>query len=202
MGRSAFDPKTGILYVNSNEMPWILNMVDISERGHTQRGQRIYNQYCATCHGLNREGNTQQNFPALTALPKRCRRQRRRRLVEEGKGFMPSFRFLPDSEKNKPLSGFSSEWCQSRTMRKWKLEFLTPTPATTVFCRSRRISCGQATVGDAQCDRLEFGIHSMDSATRRVSRTYQRGIPQTGTENYGGPVVTAGGLLFIAANEG
>jgi len=29
----------------------------------------------------------------------------------------------------------------------------------------------------------------------------KRGIPQTGTENYGGPVVTAGGLLFIAATK-
>ena len=28
-----------------------------------------------------------------------------------------------------------------------------------------------------------------------------RGLPQTGTENYGGPVVTAGGLLFIAATK-
>ena len=28
-----------------------------------------------------------------------------------------------------------------------------------------------------------------------------KGIPQTGTENYGGPVITAGGLLFIAATK-
>nr|MCU0352911.1 PQQ-binding-like beta-propeller repeat protein [Cytophagales bacterium] len=28
-----------------------------------------------------------------------------------------------------------------------------------------------------------------------------KGIPLTGTENYGGPVVTAGGLLFIAATK-
>ena len=27
-----------------------------------------------------------------------------------------------------------------------------------------------------------------------------KGIPQTGTENYGGPVVTAGGLIFIGAS--
>src|SRR5690606_10715450 len=26
-----------------------------------------------------------------------------------------------------------------------------------------------------------------------------RGVPPTGTENYGGPVVTAGGLIFIGA---
>ena len=29
----------------------------------------------------------------------------------------------------------------------------------------------------------------------------ERGIPQTGTENYGGPVVTAGGLVFIGATK-
>ncbi|HEX2100827.1 MAG TPA: pyrroloquinoline quinone-dependent dehydrogenase, partial [Candidatus Synoicihabitans sp.] len=28
-----------------------------------------------------------------------------------------------------------------------------------------------------------------------------RGVPPTGTENYGGPVITAGGLLFIAATQ-
>jgi quinoprotein glucose dehydrogenase len=29
----------------------------------------------------------------------------------------------------------------------------------------------------------------------------QKGRPATGTENYGGPVVTAGGLIFIAATK-
>jgi quinoprotein glucose dehydrogenase len=29
----------------------------------------------------------------------------------------------------------------------------------------------------------------------------KKGIPETGRENYGGPVTTAGGLLFIAASE-
>jgi quinoprotein glucose dehydrogenase len=29
----------------------------------------------------------------------------------------------------------------------------------------------------------------------------KRGIPKTGTENYGGPVATAGGLIFIAASK-
>jgi len=29
----------------------------------------------------------------------------------------------------------------------------------------------------------------------------KRGVPKTGTENYGGPAVTAGGLLFIGATK-
>ena len=28
-----------------------------------------------------------------------------------------------------------------------------------------------------------------------------QGIPLTGTENYGGPIVTAGGIIFIAASK-
>jgi quinoprotein glucose dehydrogenase len=28
-----------------------------------------------------------------------------------------------------------------------------------------------------------------------------QGVPPTGTENYGGPIVTAGGVLFIAATK-
>ncbi len=28
-----------------------------------------------------------------------------------------------------------------------------------------------------------------------------RGVPPTGTENYGGPIVTAGGVIFIAASK-
>jgi quinoprotein glucose dehydrogenase len=29
----------------------------------------------------------------------------------------------------------------------------------------------------------------------------KKGIPRTGTENYGGPIVTAGGVLFIGATK-
>ena len=34
-----------------------------------------------------------------------------------------------------------------------------------------------------------------------VPELTKRGIPITGTENYGGPVVTAGGLIFIGATN-
>ena len=33
------------------------------------------------------------------------------------------------------------------------------------------------------------------------SELMAKGIPQTGTENYGGPVVTAGGVIFIGASK-
>jgi quinoprotein glucose dehydrogenase len=110
-------------------MPWILTMVDISESRHAQKGQRIYNQYCATCHGLNREGDPQQTFPGLMGLPKKMSKMEATRLVEEGKGFMPSFRFLSDSEQQ-AVVGFLFGAVSERTMRKWKYPY---PQATTAF---------------------------------------------------------------------
>jgi quinoprotein glucose dehydrogenase len=41
----------------------------------------------------------------------------------------------------------------------------------------------------------------MDSAIGGIQGIDKAGIPITGTENYGGPVVTAGGLIFIGASS-
>ena len=199
-GGSAFDPKTGVLYVNSNEMPWILNMVDISERGHTQRGQRIYNQYCATCHGLNREGNSQQNFPGLTTLPKKMSRTDAIRLVEEGKGFMPSFRFLPDSEKQ-ALVGFLFGVVSDADDEKVEAGIPYTHTGYNRFLDSEGYPAVKPPWGTLNAIDLNSGSITWTVPLGEFPELTRRGIPQTGTENYGGPVVTAGGLLFIAATK-
>ena len=43
-GGAAFDPETGLLYVNSNEQPWIIRMV-------THDTKSLYKNNCASCHG-------------------------------------------------------------------------------------------------------------------------------------------------------
>jgi quinoprotein glucose dehydrogenase len=199
-GGSAFDPKTGILYVNSNEMPWILNMVDISERGHTQRGQRIYNQYCATCHGLNREGNSQQNFPGLAALPNKMSRIEATRLVEEGKGFMPSFRFLSDSEKQ-ALVGFLFGAVSEPEDEKVEAGIPFTHTGYNRFLDPDGYPAVKPPWGTLNAIDLNSGSITWTVPLGEVPELTRRGIPQTGTENYGGPVVTAGGLLFIAATK-
>jgi quinoprotein glucose dehydrogenase len=46
---------------------------------------------------------------------------------------------------------------------------------------------------------LNTGEHVWKTTLGEYEEFKAKGIPPTGTENYGGPVVTAGGLLFIAA---
>ena len=51
-GGPAFDPATGLLYVNSNEMPWLLKMVPRNDKS-------LYGSNCATCHGDSLKANDQ-----------------------------------------------------------------------------------------------------------------------------------------------
>ena len=199
-GGAAFDPKTGVLYVNSNEMPWILTMVDNSADGHTQKGQRIYNQYCATCHGLNREADPQKTFPSLIGLPKKMSKTEAMRLVEEGKGFMPSFRFLSDSEKQAVvgfLFGTVSEPDDA------KVEAGIPFTHTGYnrFLDPDGYPAVKPPWGTLNAIDLNSGAITWTVPLGEFPELTKRGIPQTGTENYGGPVVTAGGVLFIAATK-
>ena len=46
---------------------------------------------------------------------------------------------------------------------------------------------------------LNTGEHVWKTTLGEYPELKEKGVPPTGTENYGGPVVTAGGLLFIAA---
>jgi len=77
-GGPSYDPKTGLLYINANEMPWVLTMKDVDNNikkseTNMQAGQRLYNSTCMACHGMNREGSG--NFPTLLAVNKKYNEQ-------------------------------------------------------------------------------------------------------------------------------
>src|SRR5688500_4346260 len=72
-GGPGVDPTTGILYVNANEMPWILEMWDADEseqlENYGQAGLRLYKQHCMSCHGSNRKGGG--TYPSLLDISKK-----------------------------------------------------------------------------------------------------------------------------------
>ena len=96
-GGSGYDPITGLLYVNSNEMAWILTMVELNP-DDAATGSGLYARYCAGCHGVNLEGNTDQSSPSLQDLQSRSTREDVIDQITRGQGFMPSFGFLDSSE--------------------------------------------------------------------------------------------------------
>ncbi len=85
-GGAAFDPETGLLYVNSNEQPWIIRMV-------TQDTKSLYQNNCAGCHGPDRKG-APPTFPSLVNIGERRTRAELTSIIREGTGRMPGFSHL------------------------------------------------------------------------------------------------------------
>ena len=78
-GGGAVDP-SGTYYVNVNEIPWIVQMVETRRADGTPlpRGERDYLIHCAACHGMDRKGIPAAGFPlaarrASTPLARRDR---------------------------------------------------------------------------------------------------------------------------------
>ncbi len=199
-GGAGVDPDSGILYVNANEMPWILTMIDSADGASADRGQRIYRQHCATCHGLNREGDPEQVFPKLTGLDQRMTRAETARVIELGKGFMPSFRFLSSSEQDAVVD-FLFGRSSSSSAEKIELDVPYTHTGYNRFFDPEGYPAVKPPWGTLNAIDLNQGTILWTVPLGEFPELTKRGIAQTGTENYGGPVVTAGGLIFIGATK-
>ncbi len=208
-GGAGVDPEAGVLYVNSNEMPWILTMVEARTRGELplSSGEQIYRQICAACHGLNREGDPARAFPTLAGVEKKMNKAAIIALLENGKGVMPSVAFLSTAQKEAVAGYVLGEKPAVEDGR-------TPTEEADAIGRSPYGHTGynrfldpkgypavKPPWGTLNAIDLNTGEYNWQVPLGELPELTAQGIPPTGTENYGGPVVTAGGLIFIAASK-
>ncbi|UCF38991.1 MAG: c-type cytochrome, partial [Acidobacteriota bacterium] len=205
-GGAAFDPETGVLYVNSNEMPWILTMVDIEQEKSQMRslGAETYSVNCGVCHGPDRKGDSQNTYPPLTGLSQRYTASDLMAVVENGKGFMPGFAFIPDAEK-KALVGFllDSEEASAggEAEEDGSPRSLYSHTGYNRFLDPEGYPAVEPPWGTLNAIDLNSGRYRWKRTLGEFKELTESGIPPTGTENYGGGVVTRGGLLFIAATK-
>jgi quinoprotein glucose dehydrogenase len=201
-GGSAFDPETRLFYVNANEMPWILEMRELPPPGELPLGARTYAQHCAVCHGAARRGDPQKQSPPLVGIETRQTRAETLALVAKGKGVMPAFAFLTRAEQDAVTSHTRSErepddasGEAARAGRPYTHlgynRFLDPEGYPAV----------SPPWGTLNAIGLDAGELRWSVPLGEIEELTRRGIPPTGTENYGGPIVTAGGLVFIAATK-
>ncbi|MEM1093072.1 MAG: PQQ-binding-like beta-propeller repeat protein [Bacteroidota bacterium] len=199
-GGAAIDPATGLLYVNSNEMPWILTMVDLTKAN--SRGEMVYQRNCAACHRPDRSGIEGSNFPSLLDLEERRDQPYVTALLETGRGFMPSFAHLSVSDVD-ALLGYLYEDTTASTTGSYTQHSGSPYGHTGYnrFFDQDGYPAIKPPWGQLNAIDLNNGTIRWQVPLGEFPELTAQGIPKTGTENYGGPVVTAGGLIFIAASK-
>ena len=199
-GGSAADPN-GILYVNVNEMPWFYQLVPTKQPDGKplSSGELLYRANCASCHGMDRMGDEAGGFPALHDVGQRLNRDIVMQFINYGSGRMPSFKQLSDNQKQAIADYLFGK--ETPASRRVTAENIPP----YVFRGFQRwlddegYPAIKPPWGTLNAVDLNTGTIKWTVPLGEYEALTQRGIPVTGTENYGGPVVTASGLIFIGA---
>lgn len=196
---AAVDPATNVLYVGSSEMPWLGALVQKQTGGSA--GARIYDGQCAVCHGVNRAGSPPA-FPSLLKLHDRLSEEEVIERIRNGKGRMPSFPNLvgPDLQALLSYLEMSDQTPQASTTPEagnQKREY--------VFSGYRKFTDpdGYPAIsppwGTLNAIDLKTGKLLWKIPLGEYPELAAKGMKNTGSELYGGPIVTAGGVLFIGA---
>jgi quinoprotein glucose dehydrogenase len=187
------------MYLNSNRL---IGMVTVYRNDERERdpalppsaGEKLFQQMCAGCHGPSRGGIGMA--PSLVGLRHRMNDDEVAALLKTGRGPMPP---AP------PMTAV-----QRRDLLDFLMRRNQPPPAhgatgPTYFANGWNFIKDQ----DGYPGRIPpWGLlNCMDMNTGKIlwrvplgeyAALTSRGVPPTGTENFGGPTVTAGGLVFCS----
>jgi quinoprotein glucose dehydrogenase len=203
-GGAASDPD-GTLYVNANNMPWILTMVDKKNvKANTKdmtAGAQVFQTRCATCHGPDRKGVAGSNAPSLIGLKLRSNRIFADAVVSNGKGMMPGFATLSAGEKKAVIDFILDEKETNTTVQASDDGIPYTFTGYNRFVDADGLPAVSPPWGTLSAINLNTGQYKWSVPLGEIKALTDKGIPPTGTENYGGPVVTAGGVLFIGATK-
>jgi quinoprotein glucose dehydrogenase len=221
-GGTAADPD-GVLYINSNEMAWLIAIGETASEAQMaamSSGNRLYTANCISCHGSERKGNPASGYPSLIGVGTRRSRDYIRNVITHGKGMMPGYGSLDDKQKQALVAFLLGEERNEIGLAKMQgaAKSDTKKTASTDSTNGNRVYSYKISGYSKFLDRnglpavsppwgtlnaidLNTGEYKWKIPYGEYPELVAKGIPQTGSESYGGPVVTASGLLFIAGTK-
>ena len=199
-GGSAIDPETGWIYVNANDLAWTGGLAVTEPPAN---GGALYRQHCASCHRDDLSGAPPQ-MPSLAGVAARRTPAELTTVIRDGAGRMPGFPALSATEVSAIVQYLT-------TGREVQVDD-GPPPGSPAFLPYRFTGYrrffdpdGYPAVsppwGTLSAVNLNTGEYAWQIPLGEHPELAERGLRDTGSENYGGPIVTAGGLVFIGATS-
>lgn len=206
-GGQAYDPQSGLYYVNANDLAWTGGL---TPNTGGQSGQALYLQHCASCHRDDRAGTPPQ-IPSLVDVGKRRTHAELSALIRQGAGRMPGFPALSQTAVNAIMQYVATgRDAPPETRSSGAAEAAPMSPLidnSYRFTGYRRFMDPEgfpATAppwGTLSAINVSTGEYAWQVPLGEYPDLVAKGLKNTGSENYGGPVVTAGGLVFIGATN-
>ncbi len=203
-GGAAFDPAAGLLFINSNEVPCILRMVERPRPQTQPTGKSLYERNCASCHSKDLSGSPPE-FPALVGIGKKYNESQLQTLIRNGVGRMPGFAASLNAEALQAVTKFlltgedvkvaAEQLAPSPIEQKYTIDgynrFFDPDGYPAIKPPWGTLNAVDLNSGKIAWQ-IPFGEHPELMA---------QGLRDTGSWNYGGPIVTAGDVVFIGATN-
>ncbi|HEX7016479.1 MAG TPA: PQQ-binding-like beta-propeller repeat protein [Cyclobacteriaceae bacterium] len=207
-GGAAVDPE-GVIYINSNEASWLISLNKAQPPDAAATGAQLYTTFCASCHGADRRGSVASGFPSLLNPEERLTRDAVSQIISHGKGRMGGFPRITDAQKAdivaflfgdkiaaQPNAGnVRTEITSEETFDEYKIS------GYIKWLDKDGYPAIAPPWGTLNAIDLNTGEYVWKITYGEYPELMEKGIPQTGSESYGGPVVTASGLLFIAGTQ-
>ena len=202
-GGSAFDPETGIYYVNANDLAWTSSM-NAAPPARVRSTQQLYGANCAGCHREDFSGQPPQ-FPSLTEIRGKRTEQQVVAMIRQGGGRMAGFPGLSAADATAlaqyVLTGDNKEFASSGPVTDPRINQAYRFSGYHKWLDPDGYPATAPPWGTLNAINLNTGEYAWKIPLGEYPELAAKGMKDTGSENYGGPIVTAGGLVFIGATN-
>jgi quinoprotein glucose dehydrogenase len=214
---ASVDMETGIMYVGINDIANIVHLVERKDETPDElatmplanAGKILFERNCAACHGNDLKGN--RSFPPLFNIEKRYKPADLKGILQKPRGMMPSFNSLPEEDKD-AITAFLFN-LKDNGVYKAKVKSINPeivnTQATKRYALKGYMQLKDQNGyfgtkppwGTLNAVNLNTGDLVWKIPLGEYPELAVKGHRNTGTQLFGGGIVTAGGLIFIGASQ-